>query len=67
MQNECDKRTSGNLSLSNEFKEEIESFFRYKKPIGIKENNVVSTDRFVVLLVTRFAYYSLRIIKPFNL
>ena len=48
-------------------KKKLKVFFRYKKPIGIKENNVVSTDRFVVLLVTRFAYYSLRIIKPFNL
>ena len=32
--------------------------------IGIKENNVISTNPFV-LLATRFAYYPVRIIKPF--
>ena len=33
---------------------------------GIKENNVISTNPFV-LLVTRFAYYPVRIIKPLYL
>ena len=34
------------------------------KLIGIKENNVISTNPFV-LLVTRFAYCSVHIVKPF--
>ena len=32
--------------------------------IILEENNVISTNPFV-LLATRFAYYSVRIIKPF--
>ena len=33
------------------------------KLFGVKENNVISTNPFV-LLATRFAYYPVRIIKP---
>ena len=35
-----------------------------KPQVGIKENNVISTNPFV-FLVMHFAYYPVRIIKPF--
>ena len=36
---------------------------KYLKVFGVKENNVILTNPFV-LLATRFAYYPVRIIKP---
>ena len=39
------------------------SHFKIFQVFGIKENNVMSTNPFV-LLVTRIAYYHVRILKP---
>ena len=39
------------------------SHFKIFQVFGIKENNVISTNPFV-LLATRFVYYHVRILKP---